>query len=524
VSTILAADDDAASRALLVELLSYAGHTVLEAHNGLEALELVQLRHPDLVIADLLMPTMDGFEFVQRVRGDPSTSTTPVIFSTAIYKQDEARELASRCGVIQVLPKPSEPETLLQAVDNALGSAPRYLAGDIPPEFERQHLRLVSDRLLRSATEYEALNARLSALIRLALRLASEAEPQQLLDHACQAAREIIGAELASVQLEIAADDRAKHLVVSGDLAGGPESGAETVDRLRAPVLSPARTYGWIELQHKRSGGFSSEDQRLLSLLAAQLALAYENAQRYAAMLAQAEALRARAEEFQALVENASDLIMRFDADLRHVYVSPSVEKLSGRAVETFIGKTNRELDMPDPPLAAWELTLGRAFRTGHEQTVELTLPTRLGERHYIARITPEFGLDRKIRTVLAINRDITERKEAEAERATLYRELAEREERLQDLVGHLITQHETEMQRAGDAARIAYLTSREREIVQLLVKGLTNREIALRMHLAPGTVKNHVARLLPKLHATDRTHAAVRAVELGLTSVEVGS
>jgi len=59
--------------------------------------------------------------------------------------------------------------------------------------------------------------------------------------------------------------------------------------------------------------------------------------------------------------------------------------------------------------------------------------------------------------------------------------------------------------------------TPRERQVLRLLAQGLTNREIALRLHLAEGTVKNYVTSILGKLGARDRTQAALRARELGL-------
>jgi PAS domain S-box-containing protein len=501
MSTVLVAEDDAPGRELLATLLGYAGHRVLLAEDGAQALQVARAEHPDLVIADVLMPIMDGFELVRQLRADPSLAATPVVFYTAAYHEREARTLAERCGVMHVLTKPTEPEVLLRTIGDALGARPTLVGPDLPADFERQHLRLVSDRLLRNAHELEALNLRLSALVKLGLRLSSEADPQQLLQMAAQTARELTGASSAVVELE-------------GDATPTPDPQA-----LRAPVVSPSHTYGWIVLHHEARGdAFSADDERLVAVLAAQLAIAYENAQRQAAIQDYAEAVRVRAEEFSALVENTPDLIARFDPELRHRYVSPAFERVTGRPAETFYGKTNRELGMPDPPLGAWELSLRRAFRTGREQNVELNLPTQLGERYYLARITPEFAADGSVRTVLGISRDITERRQSEAERTTLYRELVARERRLQELVSRMSVQHEHELQQLADTAQAESLTAREREILALLATGLTNREIGQRLNLSAGTVKNHVARLLPKLQATDRTHAAVRAVELGLT------
>jgi CheY-like chemotaxis protein len=120
MATILIVDDRPNNRQFLLALLGNSGHKVLEAANGLEALGLMQSARPDLVITDILMPTMDGYEFVTRLRADPQLATTPVIFYTATYSEAQAMRLAASCGVDTVLPKPSDPSRILAAVDQAL--------------------------------------------------------------------------------------------------------------------------------------------------------------------------------------------------------------------------------------------------------------------------------------------------------------------------------------------------------------------------------------------------------------------
>ena len=71
MATILVVDDRPANREFLRTLLGYQSHRVLEAIDGAEALALVKSARPDLVISDILMPTMDGYEFVYRLRADP---------------------------------------------------------------------------------------------------------------------------------------------------------------------------------------------------------------------------------------------------------------------------------------------------------------------------------------------------------------------------------------------------------------------------------------------------------------------
>src|SRR5579862_2458789 len=103
MATILVVDDRPTNRDLLVTLLGYRKHRVLQASDGDEALRVVLAERPDLIISDILMPTMDGFEFVRRLRADPAFAAAKVIFYTAHYLKHEAQGLAAACGVTQVL-------------------------------------------------------------------------------------------------------------------------------------------------------------------------------------------------------------------------------------------------------------------------------------------------------------------------------------------------------------------------------------------------------------------------------------
>ncbi len=157
---ILVLDDQAVNREFLTELLQYGGHSVLEASEGNAALLLVQVERPDLVISDVLMPKMDGYEFVRQLRSDPGVGSTPVMFYTATYNELEARALADACGVSHILTKPAEPEVLLGVVSAALNSKPRATAAP-RVEFEQDHVRLLTDKLHEKVEELEAVNLRL---------------------------------------------------------------------------------------------------------------------------------------------------------------------------------------------------------------------------------------------------------------------------------------------------------------------------------------------------------------------------
>ena len=77
MATILIVDDREANREYLLTLLGYGGHRLLVAADGAEASQIARVERPELVIADILMPTMDGYELVRKIRADPLSGRHP---------------------------------------------------------------------------------------------------------------------------------------------------------------------------------------------------------------------------------------------------------------------------------------------------------------------------------------------------------------------------------------------------------------------------------------------------------------
>ena len=119
-------------------------------------------------------------------------------------------------------------------------------------------------------------------------------------------------------------------------------------------------------------------------------------------------------QEFRALVENSPDIISRFDPQLRHLYVNPAVEQVTGIPAQTFIGKTNRELGMSQELVTLWEETLTCVFATGQERSIEFHFSVSSGLKFYQSHLVPEFNSDGTVGSVLCVARDITERQRAE--------------------------------------------------------------------------------------------------------------
>jgi PAS domain S-box-containing protein len=118
--------------------------------------------------------------------------------------------------------------------------------------------------------------------------------------------------------------------------------------------------------------------------------------------------------ELESLLDNSPDMIFRVDRSLRHLYVNRALAKITGLSKEDYLGKTNRDLGMPEHLCNLWDRVFSRAFEDGGPQQAEFTYTGTQGPRHYQMRIEPEKGPDGAVHTAVGITRDITGRREAE--------------------------------------------------------------------------------------------------------------
>lgn len=120
MSSVLVIEDDPDMRGLLVLMLEEQGHNVRAAPNGRAALEALQSERPDVILLDMKMPVMDGWEFARRYRvecGDPS----PIVVMTAA---DDPRKPAEEIGAAGWLGKPVELDVLFDTVKHVAAHAP----------------------------------------------------------------------------------------------------------------------------------------------------------------------------------------------------------------------------------------------------------------------------------------------------------------------------------------------------------------------------------------------------------------
>ena len=254
MATILVVDDRPINREFLIYLLGNAGHDVHEAADGNEALQVAERVKPNLIISDILMPGMDGLELAKTVKASERLAHVRMIFYTATYRLDEARVMAASCGVTTLIAKPSEPQTILDAVQNELALPLRAVPSDRAPVESGQQVSVAVDRLcvtsvqeltdlqkrIRVAMQSEdtssgkarrlnflsthidgslsrshALSMRLAALVELGLDLAGQREVSEMLEMFCHAARDIMNAKLAVVCV-VHDNGRLQHLATWG--------------------------------------------------------------------------------------------------------------------------------------------------------------------------------------------------------------------------------------------------------------------------------------------------------------------
>jgi PAS domain S-box-containing protein len=137
------------------------------------------------------------------------------------------------------------------------------------------------------------------------------------------------------------------------------------------------------------------------------------------------ELLRRSEREFRNLAENLPDIVARFDRQLRHVYVNRAVQTLTGLPVENFIGKTNRDLEIPEHLVNLWDDSIRTVFQTAAPQAIEFAFEGYNGLRHFECRMMPESGPDGSVESVLAICRDVTDRIHAQEQSQLHLTELA---------------------------------------------------------------------------------------------------
>lgn len=361
MARILVVDDRPLNRDYLATLLRYDGHTVIEAQDGADALRQAELGPPDLIITDIVMPRMDGYDLANRIRKHPTLASTLIMFYTATYRAEEARALASTVGITHVLRKPSEPEDVLSAVRELL--LPLGLEGKRPTAGATAGLSQAPPPAVLAEIHAEGARGRLTSLVEVLLDLGMKASRADILDLACRGSRALLGAEWVWIGV-LEPDSKSFHYVTGSGLTQRPEVAPSALNAGRGllatvlregrpvrvsgvpsdpaalgipaeafplrsamgvPLVGNKRIIGCLIAANRMDASwFSDEDQSVAETIAAMAATSYENAalrdelERKAALLGAEITERRRAE----VRERASESRYRtlFDRNLAAVF------------------------------------------------------------------------------------------------------------------------------------------------------------------------------------------------------------
>jgi PAS domain S-box-containing protein len=432
-------------------VLRHAGFGVSEAADGRRALAAIRAQRPDLVITDVLMPVMDGYDLVRAIRADPAIRDMPVIFHTAHYGEREARTLALASGVAAVLRKPSDAAFVVSLVTRVLAGQAEAAAADpgaLSPSFDREHLRLVTDKLSEKADGLRRANARLRALINIGLELASERDLERLLQRVCISARDLFAATSVSVGILDGEARTVQRVVtcgaegagaVAGDslsgilatvvgerrpMRGGRAGGADPPGQLppfhdviesylAAPVASAARVYGWMCLVGNEGRGFTDDDQQLVTALAGQVGRIYEVEHEIVERHRVEEDLRKERDRSQRYLDTAEVIMLALDLDGRVTLLNRKGCDLLGWSERELLGRSWIETCIPARLKAALDTTLHAVHGGDLSVTEHAVIDRSGGERMIEWRNTLLRGADGQPIGTLSSGADVTDRHEA---------------------------------------------------------------------------------------------------------------
>jgi CheY-like chemotaxis protein len=156
---------------LLNVTLNFKGYPVITAANGLEALDVIAETQPALIITDILMPKMDGYTLIQKLRSEPKTSQIPIIVLTATYISPDDKAFALSLGAVRFMEKPIDTEEFLLSVAEVLSMGiPEFSSPLGEQEFYRGYRERLENKLRHK-------NAQIARTERLLATLPSEQKP-----------------------------------------------------------------------------------------------------------------------------------------------------------------------------------------------------------------------------------------------------------------------------------------------------------------------------------------------------------
>jgi diguanylate cyclase (GGDEF)-like protein/PAS domain S-box-containing protein len=423
--TILIVEDVVCNLAMVASGLEGSGFRVAVAQDADEALERAELTQPGLILLDVMLPGMDGFEVCRRLKANPRTADIPVIFMTALSDaRDKLRGFS--VGGIDFITKPVQiDEVAARAAVHLRQRAVQRMLENRNAHLAESRMRLqesIDSCVDETATDNACSSRKQLACSQRKKLMQRQRELQRRLEH--------LAANLPGCLFTLHLRPDGSYVLpyasegISGIFGFGPTAGQEIMPAVLAllhpddehrllqslgtsartrsyfdidiRVRHPEKGESWIEcraMPEDAPGGGTTWHGLMLDITERKH---------------MEERLHVVLQEFRQLVEHSPDTIARYDRDGRRVYANANLVRISSGCVDSILGTT--PTDFPGGPSAAeYEQVIRDVFACGEERNFEFRC--KKGDREICVdiRMTPEYDRDGQVTHVLAVGRDITE-------------------------------------------------------------------------------------------------------------------
>ncbi len=323
---VLVADDDAATRVLLRLTLERVAMHVVEAEDGYSAISAAMRDRPDLIVMDMRMPGLNGFEAIERIRAESLTSRIPIIGLTAAARTSDDTVRGLQIGADDYLHKPFSPDELVARVRSRIRA--RQLEERLQQRTDELEALVRIGAQLNEALALDDLADRLLtiALAQLpascAALLLIDADVHPLLyrfrsadndmsaspqPERLQSPNTLLGQALSSGEPRLVADTDSDEF--RGGLVILPDQDCRS--GIAVPLVHHGQVLGAVLIADQRAGRFTESDLRVLRSIGEQAALAVRNAQLYEELSRYARDLEARVETRTAALREANERLRR---------------------------------------------------------------------------------------------------------------------------------------------------------------------------------------------------------------------
>ena len=331
---VLVIDDSFENRLLLSSQLKMEGYKILQANGGIEGIEIAQTHDPDIILLDVMMPDMNGFEVCQHLKDHKRTNLIPIIMVTAL-REVQYRIEGIEAGADEFLSRPHVREELLVRVRTLI----QLKRARVNLEEERNRLKLLYDISRATNTQLDLETMMATIITHTQAAIGATKGNIMLLDESGEVSHKFLIRTGAQVEVS----DGVARAVMNDGLGGWlikhkrgdiikdirqderwvmlPDDQEETGTAIGMPLTGSQRVVGVLILNHPQPGYFNQEHLSLLEAIGTAVSAAIENADLFTG-------INEERRKLEAILSQSTDAVVTTDEEWRIVIFNQTAEKL----------------------------------------------------------------------------------------------------------------------------------------------------------------------------------------------------